>query len=135
MGLFSKTPKPNPRILVEGLEIEYNREHDCWGFAFRKTTFCSFGRSLTLPTKSELDAVIHTLELLKPEIQSRLKSGLAKWSECSKLDDGESCLVDIKDLADHKTYRVSWSGGTSWGDLGVDFTIKDSAIFDEEWGD
>jgi len=134
MGLFSKTPKPHPKIIIEGIEIAFNREHDWWEFTYRGTYFCSFELSLTLPTKTELDSVLEAMESLKPEMRARLKKELSEWGDL-KLDDGESCSVDIKDFATDKTFVVTWSGGESWGDLGVDFTIKDGAIIDEACGD
>ena len=134
MGLFSKTPKSNPKIIVEGIEIEFHRDLEWWGFTYRRTEFSSFELSLTLPTKAELDAILKTVESLKPEMRSRLQKGLREWAD-SKLDDGESYTVDVKDFATGRTFEVSWSGGASWGDLGVDFTIKDHAIIDEAWGD
>ncbi|MCI0745496.1 MAG: hypothetical protein L0Y58_08835, partial [Verrucomicrobia subdivision 3 bacterium] len=133
MGLFSKTPKPNPKITVEGIGIAFDREHGWWEFTYRGAKFCSFDPALTLPTKAELDSILDTLESLKPEMRTRLQKGLSGWG-ASKLDDGESCCVDVQDFATERTFTVSWSGGESWGDLGVDFTIKDHAIIDESWG-
>ena len=134
MGIFSKTPKPNPKITVEGVEITFHQEYGGWAFTYRGAEFSSFESALTLPTKVELDAILGTLESLKPEMRTRLQKGLSEWAD-SKLDDGESYSVNIQDFATDKTFTVSWSDGASWGDLGVDFTIKDHAISDESWGD
>jgi hypothetical protein len=134
MGLFSKTPKPNPKLTVEGIEIEYHSDHEWWGFTYRGIEFCSFEPSLILPAKAELDALVATLESLQPEMRSRLGKGLSEWGE-AKLDDGESCLVHLQDFVADKVVTVSWSDGKSWGDLGVDFTVKGQAIIDEVWGD
>jgi len=134
MGLFSKTPKPNPTITVEGMEITFQREHEWWEFTYRGTEFCSFEPALKLPTKSELDAILDSLEALKPEMRSRLQKELREWGD-AKLDDGETYSVDVQDYAAERTFTVSWSGGASWADLGVDFMIKDGAIIDESWGD
>ena len=127
-------PKPDPKIIVEVVQIKFHRDHEGWGFTYRGAEFSSFELSLTLPTKRELDAILDTLESLKPEMKSRLKKVLSKWGD-STLDDGESYLVDVEAFATERTFTVSWSGGASWGDLGVDFTIKDHAIIDEVCGD
>lgn len=134
MGLFSKTPKPNPKITVDGVEITFRPDHQWWEFTYRDTEFCSFESALAVPTKAELDVIVETLESLKPEMRSRLKKGLSEWGD-AKLDDGESYSVNVQDFAAQRTFIVTWSGGVSWGDLGADFTIKDRAIIDESWGD
>src|ERR1043166_3068578 len=134
MGLFSKTPRPNPKITVEGIEIAFHRDNEWWEFAYRGTEFCSFEPTLTLPSKTDLDSILDTLESLKPEMKTRLQKGLKEWGD-SKLDEGESYLVNLQDFAKDKTFTVSWSGGASWGDMGIDFAIKDHAIIDESWGD
>jgi hypothetical protein len=71
MGLFSKTKKPNPKIVVHGLEIEFHRDHEWWGFTYRGTEFSSFELSLALPTMAELDGIVDTLQSLKPELRVR----------------------------------------------------------------
>ena len=134
MGLFSKSPKPNPKITIEGVEIAFHREYEGWAFTYRGTEFTSFELTLTLPTKGELDSILDTLESLKPEMRTRLQKGLSEWGD-SKLDDGESYSVNVQDFATDKSFEISWSDGASWGDLGVDFTIKNNAIIDESWGD
>ena len=134
MGLFSNSPKPNPKIIVDGVEVEFHRVNEWWAFRYRGTSFSTFELSLTLPTMSELDAILNVLEALKPEMKERIKNGLSECGD-SKLDNGETCSVDVKEFAAMRTFAVSRSGGASWGDLGVDFTIKDGTIIDEAWGD
>lgn len=134
MGFFSKTPKPNPKITVEGIEVSFHREHDCWEFKYRGIDFISFGILLTLPAKAELDSILVTLESLKPEMKSRITKG-PDGDGGLKLDDGESFMVDVQSFATERSLMVTWSGGASWGDMGVDFIIKDNAIIDESWGD
>ena len=41
----------------------------------------------------------------------------------------------LTDLHASGNYGVSWSGGESWGDMGVDFRISNHEITDEAWGD
>ncbi|MGV3755074.1 MAG: hypothetical protein ACO1QS_06805 [Verrucomicrobiota bacterium] len=134
MGLFSKTPKPNPKITFEGIEFTFHRDHEWWSFTYRGTDFNSFEPVLILPTKAQLDSILSTLESLMPELRTRLKKGLSEWSD-SKLDDGETCSLDVQEFAKDGTFSVSWSDGASWGDMGVEYTIKDHAIIDESWGD
>lgn len=134
MGLFSSAPQPNPKLTVDGIELEFHLDQEWWGFTYRGTEFCSFAPALTLPSRPELDALVATLESLRPEMKSRLSKGFGEW-EGVKLDDGESCLVHLQDFATDRSVTASWSDGKSWGDLGVDFTIKDNAIIDETWGD
>ena len=130
MRLFSKAPKSNPKIIVEGIEIVFCRQtgHDIWEFKYRGAGFFSPKPVFAFPTKAELDAIIDALDSLKPEMRSRLKKSL-------KLDDGESYMVDVQEFAIERSFEVSWSGGASWGDVGVDFTIKNGAILYENWGD
>jgi hypothetical protein len=134
MGLFSKTPKLIPKITFEGIEFSYHRDHDWWEFTYRGTEFCSFEPVLNLPTKAQLDSILSTLESLMPQLRTRLEKGLREWTE-SKLNEGETHSVDVKDFAKDGTFTVSWSGGASWGDMGVDFTINGQEIVDESWGD
>ena len=76
-----------------------------------------------------------TVESLKPEMRRRLAKGLAEWGDGCKLDDGETYSISVEEFATGRSFSVSCSGGASWGDLAVDFTIKDDAIVDETWGD
>ena len=134
MGLFTKRQKPNPGIAAQGLEIEYDSDHECWKFQYRGMDFVCFGTFLRLPTKEQLDALLETAESLKPEMRARLEKELKGYGNL-KLDDGESCLVNVEEFAATGVFIVSWSDGASWGDMAADFTIKDGAIIDEAWGD
>src|SRR5687767_13635359 len=134
MGLFSRPPKVNPTITVEGIEIVFQREYEAWEFRYRGTDFFSFEPKFTLPTKADLDAILERLESLQPEMRTRLKNGLSGWGD-AKIDDGESFSVNVQDFATDKSFGVSWSDGASWGDLGVEFTIRNNVIVDESWGD
>ena len=130
MGLFSKAPKSNPKIIVEGIEIVFSRPTglDIWEFTYRGTKFCSFRPVFAFPAKAELDGILDALDSLKPEMKSRLKKNL-------KLDDGESYMVNVQDFATERSFEVSWSDGASRGDMGVDFKIRGGAIINEQWGD
>ena len=135
MGLFSKAPKQSPKVVVEGIEITFHQDCGGWIFTYRGTEFASFHPTLTLPAKADLDSILSTLDSLKPEMRKRLQEGLGKWGDGCKLDDGESCLVNVEDFVTDKAFTASWSGGASWGDLAGDFIIKNYEIIDESWGD
>ncbi len=135
MSIFFKASKPNPKITFEGIEFTFHRDHEWWEFTYRGAEFCSFVPTLSLPTKAELDSIVNTVESLKPELRKRLAKGLAEWGDGCKLDDGETYSINIERFAADKSFSVSCSGGASWGDLGVDFTIKDQAVTDDSWGD
>lgn len=137
MGLFSRTPKANPKITAQGIEIEFCRSLEVWRFSYRGIDFLSCETSLVLPSIAELDTLLATVEALMPEMKSRLRKGLAEWLD-TKPDQGESFLVDIGNYATEGSIRVAWSNETEsggWGDMGADFKIKDRAIIDESWGD
>lgn len=135
MGIFSKTPKPHPKISFEGIEFTFHRDHEWWEFTYRGREFCSFTPTLSLPTKAELDSIVSTVGALMPEMRKRLAKGLAEWGDGCKLDDGESYSISVEEFAADRSFSVSWSDGASWGDLGVDFAIKDHVITDESWVD
>ncbi len=135
MGLFSKKPKPDPKIKFEGVEFTFHRTYEWWEFTYRGTEFSSHDLLFELQTKAELDSILSTLETLMPEFKMRVEKGLKEWSETS-LGDGVSYSVDLTNPSKDGSYSVSWSGGEeSWGDMAVDFTIKDHKIIDESWGD
>ena len=135
MGLFSKTPKPNGRIIIQGLKIDFKVESGWWEFKHRDVDFVSFDPTLTLPSIEELDGILKDLQLLKSEFESRISNGLSQWGDGCSINDGETCLINIEDYSKDKSVVVSWSGGESWGDLAVDFTISNHMITDESWGD
>jgi hypothetical protein len=134
MGLFSKSPKSNPKIIWDEIACEFHRDHDWWEFDYRGANFRSFESTLILPTKAELDAIVSTIATLMPAMQERMKNGLKEWGD-AKTDGNEQFSVDVKNFSKEGTFSVSWSGGEVWGDLGVDFTIKNNIIVDESWGD
>lgn len=134
MGFFSRTPKPDLKLSFEGIEFTVRRDEEWWEFTYQGVEFSSFSTKLVLPAKAELDSILGTITSLKPEMRKRLAEELSAW-EGTKLDDGESYYLDVKDYVTDKSFIVTWCDGASWGDLGVDFTIKDGVIVDESWGD
>ncbi|WP_254509634.1 hypothetical protein [Anatilimnocola floriformis] len=134
MWLFSQTPKLNPKITFEGIEFTFHREDEWWEFTYRGTAFSSFEPVLIMPMKTQLDSILSTLETLMPELRTKLRSGLSEWSDAT-LDSGETYSIDVKDFANDGAFSVSWSNCASWGDIGVEYTIKDHAIIDESWSD
>lgn len=134
MGLFSKTSDPDPVLIVDGIEVVFHRDHDWWEFEYGETEFWAAGTTFRLPPRAELDEILDTVEALKPQIISRLANGLNEWGD-AKLNDGESYCVDLRDFATERTFILSWSDGASWGDLAVDFIIRERHIIDVSWGD
>jgi hypothetical protein len=61
MGLFSKTPKPAPKITIEGIEIAFHQDYRGWSFSYRGTDFSSFEPALILPAKPQLDSILDTV--------------------------------------------------------------------------
>jgi hypothetical protein len=134
MGFFSKSPKPNPQITFEGIEFTFHAEDEWWEFVYRGIEFCSFGPSVSLPGKAELDAIVDTVNFLQPEMRKRLSKGVAEWGN-GKLDEGETFSVNLENYSSDKSFVVTWAEGASWADMGVDFTIRNKDIVDETWGD
>jgi hypothetical protein len=134
MGLFSKNPKSNPAITVEGIQITFDLHHKLWEFTYLATDFVAYSHDFTLPPRADLDSILKTIEALKPEMLARLQKEFADWDD-AKLNDGESYVVNVHDFTAEKSFIVSWSDGKSWGDMGVDFTIQNQTIIYECWGD
>jgi hypothetical protein len=134
MGLFSRQKKPSPTIEAGGLKVIYDTESEAWEFSFEGVEFVSYGNDFKQPTREQIITILEGLKRLKPEMVRRLEAG---WREYGNIpvSDGESFFVNISDLETTGEYEVCWSGGANWGDMGIDFLIKDHAIVDESWGD
>lgn len=136
MGLFSKRPpKPIPKIVVNGLEIFCGGDGDGWDFTYRGVDFVCFDPVLMLPSEEELDRMLKTLEDLAPEMRQRIIERFSDSPIRDSATDGVSRMVDLAGFGKEGTISVSWSGGDGWGDLGVEFVIKDGTIIEEHWGD
>ena len=114
MKFFSKTPKPNPKISTQGIDVEFHRDYEGWEFSYRGTDFLTFALLLILPTRAELDVILMDIESLKPEMKGRLEKGLKEWSD-AKLNDGETYSVNLETFATKGTFMVSYSGGDGLG--------------------
>ena len=134
MGLFSKKAKVNPVVETQGLQIQYDAENEIWQFSYKGADFIVYGTTLVVPSLERLAGIQTDIDRLRPEMSRRLAEGW-KDSKDVKTNDGESYLVNLTDLHSSGTFEVSWSGGESWGDVGVDFTISNHEITDESWGD
>lgn len=132
--VFSRTHRPNPVIGTQGLRIEYHLEHDLWKFSYEGTHFISYGSMFSCPTQAQLDTILSDIDRLRPEMIQRLAHGWKDY-EGVKLDDGEVFSVNLTDFTSERTFDISWSRGPTWGDMIIDFTIKDHAIINESWGD
>jgi len=134
MGLFSKEPKANPAVETEGLRIEYDSANDCWQFSHHGADFIVYGTTVVVPSQERLSSILADIEKLRPEMTRRLVEGW-KDSKDVKASDGEICFVNLTDFHSEGNFVVTWSGGQSWGDMGIDFTIANHEITDESWGD
>jgi hypothetical protein len=134
MGLFTRKPKPTPKITIEGIEVSYDTDQNWWEFTYREQEFISFSPQLNMPSLEELNAILSSVATLTPEMLERLEKGWKEWEKV-KMDDGESFSINIEDFSREGSFDASWSGGASWGDMGIDFTIKNQKIVDETWGD
>lgn len=134
MGLFKKSKRVNPKITTDGIEAEFVLDHEWWRFRYRDHDFMAFTDHLHLPSTDQLDGMIADVAALKPEMLSRLAKGWREW-ENVKMNDGESFHIDIERFSTDRTFEVCWADGASWGDMGIEFTIKEHLIVDEAWGD
>jgi hypothetical protein len=134
MGLFSKKPKLNPVIDTQGLRIEYSIDHAWWEFTHQGVNFISYGANFSCPSREQLRSILSDVEKLKPEMIMRLADGWKDWKGI-KMNDGETICVNLTDFQSQGSFEVSWAGGSTWGDMGIDFIVKDHALTDEAWGD
>jgi len=128
MGLFSKRSKANPAVEIDGIKIEYDLANEYWQFSHKGADFVAYSATFIIPSEALLSSILAATENLQPEMIQRLSKEV-------KADDGETFLINLTDLHAQDSFEVSWSSGKSWGDVGVDFTIRNHAITDESWGD
>ena len=134
MALFSKKPKVKWIIKTQGLQIEFDPENGIWQFSDGGVDFVLYGSTCAVPSPEQLREIQAEINRLCPEMNRRLAEGL-RDCEGAKMNDGETFLVNLTDFTSEGSFEVCWSGGESWGDMGVDFTIKNHEISDESWGD
>jgi hypothetical protein len=135
MGLFSKTPKPDPAIQIGETRLRYSTNQRWWTFTHKNMEFCAFNSSLVWPGDAGLDSIIKEFEHLQPEMKERIRSGNAVGGGGIPTDEGETVLIKLDELAGKGSYEVGWSGGRTWGDMGVDFVVRGGEIVEEFWGD
>lgn len=134
MGIFSKKNKAKPVVETQGLRIEYDPENEIWQFTHKGADFVAYGATIVVPSLEHLATIQADIDRLRPEMTRRLAEGW-KDSKDVKTNEGETYLVNLTDLHSLGSFEVSWSEGESWGDMGIDFTIKNHEITDESWGD
>ena len=134
MALFSRKPKVRPIIETQGLRIEFDSENGIWQFSDGGFDFVIYGSTCAVPSPEQLREIQADINRLRPEMTRRLAEGL-RDCEGAKMNEGESFLVNLTGFKSEGIFEVCWSGGESWGDMGVDFTIKNHEITDEAWGD
>ena len=121
-------------ITIEGIEVYYDPDQNWWEFTYREQEFISFSSQLNMPNQDELNTILSSVATLTTEMLERLEKGWKEWEKV-KMNDGESSAINIENFSREGSFEVSWSGGASWGDIGIDFTIKNQKIVDESWGD
>jgi hypothetical protein len=134
MGLFSKKCKPHPVIETHGLRIEYKTEDEFWRFTHDGVEFVSYGTAFVVPAPDCVSSIVADVERLGPEMRRRVGE-FWKDHDGVKINDGETFFVDLTQLHAEGSFDVSWSGGKSWGDMAIDFTILNHEIANETWGD
>ncbi len=134
MGLFSKKIKTNPVVETQGLRIKYNTVNEIWQFSHKGVDFVAYGAMFVVPPPERLLSVLEDIDRLRPEMIRRLVEGW-KDSKDVRTNDGESYRVNLTDFHSPGSFEVSWSGGASWGDMAIDFTITNHEITEECWGD
>lgn len=134
MKLFGKKLTPNPQVIFGAIDTTYEPNQEWWQFAYEGIEHFSHGPVLRLFDISALELMRTDVSTLMPEMKQRLEIGWKEWGEV-KLDDGENYIVDVTNFQEKQEYRICWSGGASWGDMGIEFTVRDHKIVDEDWGD
>lgn len=134
MSLFSKEPKVQPTIETQGLRIEFDSENGIWQFSDRGFDYVIYGSRCAAPSPEQLSEIHTDINRLRPEMTRRLVEGL-RDCQGAKMNDGETFLVNPTDFQSQAAFEVCCSGGESWGDMGIDFTIENHEITDESWAD
>ena len=134
MALFSKKLKIKPTVETQGLRIEFDSENEIWQFRDGDFDFVVYGETCAVPSPEQLRDIRAVINRLRPEMTRRLAEGL-RDCEGAKINDGETFLVNLTELQSQGAFEVCWSGGESWGDMGIDFAIKNHEITDESWSD
>lgn len=134
MGIFSRKAKANPVVETQGLRLTYDLDNEIWQFSHEGTDFAAYGATFVVPSLERMASIQADIAKLRPEMTRRL-ADYCKDSTDVKPNDGESYIVNLTDLQSLGTFEVCWSGGESWGDLGVDFEINNHEIANESWGD
>ena len=134
MGWFTRRAVVDPVVETQGLVVKYDTKFQLWQFACEGMGFVATGAKISLPSPGVLTQLVADIRALMPEMRRRIEKGLEGW-DGAKLDSGEDFSVDITDYQAEQTVSATWSDGSGWGDLAVEFEIKASAIVDESWGD
>lgn len=134
MGLFSRKAKAKPTITVNGIVVTVDPKYGMWEFTYQKQKFATYGPHLQMPTSDELENMLADLAALKPEMIRRLEKGWSSWDDV-KMNDGETCSINLDSLSGAGGYDVAWADGATWGDMWIVFHVKDHRIVDESWGD
>lgn len=134
MKWFGKGEAIFPEVVHGLIVAAYSPREECWTFKYQDIEYLSWGHRLNLPDESELEAIHNDVLILMPEMKERISLGWQGQEE-AVVDDGEEYFVNITEFRLQDEFGVCWSGGASWGDMGVEFTLHNRRIVGEEWGD
>jgi hypothetical protein len=133
MGLFSKRPKETPKIFFEEIEFEYQDDVG-WRFSFRDHEWWAFSAAFHCPSLFDLEEILSVVNNLQAEMRVRIQKELQSYGPNLSAETAKEVLI-VTDWAKSKRFIVSFSDGSDWGDLAVDFEIEAGAIVSESWGD
>ena len=122
-----------PKVRIRDIDLHYRCEDPEWSFEYKDIGFVSYTAQFILPSLEELDRILDDVENLREDMLNRCRS---YWKDHEHASDGELLLIDLEHYSSDSVVRVSWCGNDdSWGDMGVDFVIKNSKVEGESWGD
>jgi len=134
MNFFGKKPDSNPQIIFGAIAATYSNKEELWTFEYEGVEHISYGNILRLLNNSALELMRGDVVKLMPEMKYRLELGWKEWGNV-RIGDGESYFINATDFQEKQEYEICWTDGASWGDMSIDFTIKDHQIINEDWND
>jgi len=134
MNLFGKKSNSEPQVIFGVIAATYSRKEELWTFEYEGVEHISYGHILRLFNSSTLELMRGDVLMLMPEMKQRLEIGWKEWGEV-KINDGGKFFINVTDFQEKQEYQICWAEGASWGDMVIEFTIKDHPIIYEDWND
>lgn len=133
MKWFGKSAVPNPEVVYGLVVATYSLQYSCWTFEYEGVKYVAYGHRLYLIDHSKLEIIHNDVIALMPEMRERLRVG---WQEYDvTINDGEKYFIDVSGFRSSGEFGICWTDGANWGDMSIEFTIKNHEIIDESWGD